>query len=199
MSRRHVFPSVSNKLPARARCRRALRAEDRGGTNAFRAGRRLLSTVSFSSHLRAFSMVFRPPVCTLLIVAAVLAGCAGQRNPFERNPAPTNYKSEILSFLRTYLNDPTNLRDGGVSQPIVQELGGHPRYVVCTRFNPRNSSGRYMGVVDVAFAFRDGRLDRNFELASEEEDQDRQVRLKLREVCKTASYQPFPELERLTR
>jgi len=135
----------------------------------------------------------------LLTLAAGLAACAGQRDLFERNPSPVNYKSEILAFLRTYLNDPTNLREASLAQPSLQRVGSVERYVVCTRFNPRNSSGRYIGLVDVAFAFQEGKLYRNFELANEEDDQDRAVRVQLRDICKAAAYQPFPELERLTR
>jgi hypothetical protein len=137
--------------------------------------------------------------CSALVLAAGLAACAGQHNPFERNVAPANYKTEILSFLRTYLNDPTNVREASLTQPSLQRVGREQKYVVCTRFNPRNSSGRYLGVVDVAFAFNEGKLYRNFELASQEEDDDAAVRAHLREVCKTVAYQPFPELERLTR
>jgi hypothetical protein len=135
-----------------------------------------------------------------LMLSAGLAACASQASLFERpEPVPANYRAEIVSFMRTYLNDPTGVREASLSQPSLQQVGGQPRYVVCTRFNPRNAGGGYIGLVDVAFAFQDGKLYRNFELANEEEDQDRAVRAKLREVCTATAYAPFPELERLTR
>ena len=54
------------------------------------------------------------------------------------------------------------------------------RYTVCLRYTARNAASK-----DSLVLFRDGRLDRVIDTA--------------REICKDAAYQPFHELERLSR
>jgi hypothetical protein len=105
---------------------------------------------------------------------------------------PPNYKSEIVAFMRTYLNDPTGVRDAYVSEPTLRALDGMSRYSVCVRYNAK-SGGQYAGPKDALVLFRDGRLDRFID-----------ARLgpgpdMAREQCKTAAYVPFPELGRLSR
>ena len=140
--------------------------------------------------------------CTTLLLAAGLAACAGagQPNPFERNVPPSDYKADILAFLRTYLNDPTNVRQASVAPPSLQRVGREERYVACVRFNARKSDGRYAGLIDTAAVFStSGRLDRFLDLTPDETAADAALRESLGATCKTAAYQPFPELERLTR
>jgi hypothetical protein len=136
------------------------------------------------------------------LLAAFLAACAGasQNNPFERNVAPTDYKGDILAFLRTYLNDPTHVRQASLTQPSLQRVGPEERYVACVRFNARKSDGRYAGLIDTAAVFNpSGRLDRFIDLTPDETAADAALRESLGATCKTAAHQPFPELERLTR
>ena len=137
--------------------------------------------------------------CLPLVLAVSLAACAGQRNPFETNPAPQNYKAEILAFLRTYLNDPTNVREASLSQPSQQRVAGADRYVVCVRFNARKSDGKYAGLINTAAVFSEGRLWSFVNLTPDETAADAAQRKQLGEVCEAETYQPFPELERLTR
>jgi hypothetical protein len=146
-------------------------------------------------------MTVRPLRCIILVLAAgTIAACAGQHNPFERNTAPSNYKSDILAFLRTYLNDPTNVREASVTPPSLQRVGRDERYVACVRFNARRSDGRYGGLLDTAAVFNtSGRLDRFLDLTPDETAADAALRTQLGGVCKSAVHQPFPELERLTR
>jgi len=145
-------------------------------------------------------MTFRLLRCIILVLVGSLAGCAGQRNPFEINTTPTNYKSDILAFLRTYLNDPTNVREASVTPPALQRVGRDERYVACVRFNARRSDRQYAGLLDTAAVFNpSGRLDRFIDLTPDETAADAALRTQLGDVCKTAAYQPFPELERLTR
>ena len=102
-----------------------------------------------------------------------------------REPAVScELPSELLALLRTYLNDPTGIRDAGISEPAQKEVGGRRRYVVCVRFNAR-SAGRYAGVKERAGMYVDGRLDR---IIDETED-----------LCKGVTYAAFPEMEKLTR
>lgn len=102
-------------------------------------------------------------------------------------PFPANYKAELLAFLRTYLNDPTNVREAQISEPVQRDIAGSRRYYVCVRYNARDSSGQYTGASDRAAFYLDGRFDRLIERSQE--------------YCPAqgASYAAFPELERMTR
>jgi hypothetical protein len=137
--------------------------------------------------------------CLPFVLAAAVAACAGHEDMFQSNPAPANYKNDILSFLRTYLNDPTNVREAAVSQPSQQRVAGNDRYIVCVRFNARKSDGAYGGLLNTAAVFGGGRLQRFIDLTPDETAADAALRTQLGSVCKTAAFQPFPELERLTR
>src|SRR5512132_3605876 len=131
------------------------------------------------------------------LAAAVLAGCATEIGPTPaelkarwdaQNVYPQNYRQDVLAFLRTYLNDPTQIRGAAVSQPQLKYIGPGDRYVACVRYNSRNSDGKYQGSKDGAAVYVAGKLDRFF-------DTPRDVR----ELCKEVAFAPFPELERLTR
>ena len=127
---------------------------------------------------------------SMLIAMLLLCGCASvmtQRAETEArvNIEPTNYKADIISFLRTYLNDPSQIRDAAVSEPMIKTVGTDNRYVVCLRYNARNTQGKYAGARDRLAVFLSGRFDRIVENA--------------REQCKDVALAPFPELEKLTR
>jgi hypothetical protein len=106
------------------------------------------------------------------------------------NIYPANYRAEILAYLRTYLNDPTNVRDAAVSEPALRPVGAGNRYVVCLRFGFKRPSGTYAGNREHLASFVSGKLDRFVEVRGE------QTR---GEQCNGAAYAPFPEAERLTR
>jgi len=130
--------------------------------------------------------------------ALALAGCASQDiGPSEaelkarweaQNVYPQNYKNDLLAFLRTYLNDPSHVRAASVSAPARKTVGGGERYVVCLRYNARNSDGKYMGMKQGAAIYVSAKLDRYADAKKE-----------VGELCKDAVYAPFPELEKLTR
>jgi len=92
---------------------------------------------------------------------------------------------DIIAFMRTYLNDPTGVRGASVSEPALREVEGAKRYTVCLRYTAHKSNGQYAAPKESIVLFRDGRLDRIVDNA--------------RDQCKDAAYQPFPELERLSR
>jgi hypothetical protein len=125
----------------------------------------------------------------LMSAALGLSACGGVHNqrsePAEPNIVPANYKSDILAFLRTYLNDPTKIRGAFVSEPALMQIGSTQRYASCLRFNARKSNGDYEGSKDRMVLFLAGRLDT---MLMAKPDQ-----------CTKAVYQPFPELERLSR
>ena len=124
----------------------------------------------------------------------VLAGCAGGERDYSGpettrggasvNVFPDNYRAEILAYQRSYLNDPTGIRSAAISQPALRKVGSVERYVVCVRFNAKNAAGAYADLREHLAIFLAGKLD--------------QMAV-TREQCKDASYEPFPELERLTR
>jgi hypothetical protein len=129
----------------------------------------------------------------LLLVAISLVSCyATGSQPVDSgttnstaNVFPTNYKSDLLAFYRTYLNDPTRVRDAGISEPMLKDLGPISRYVVCVRYNARKSNGEYAGSkVNVAI-YLGGKFT---QLGDPKSD-----------ACATVAYQPFPELEQLAR
>ena len=127
----------------------------------------------------------------VLGLALALGGCAssGLSGPetalgTSANVFPERYRAEILAYQRSYLNDPTGIRQAGITQPALRSVGSTERYVVCVRFSAKAAGGRYGEVRDHLAIFLAGKLD---QMAA------------TREQCRDAVYEPFPELERLTR
>jgi hypothetical protein len=105
-----------------------------------------------------------------------------------QNVYPQHYKTDLLAYLRTYLNDPTRIRDAGVSQPQLKPAGPGQRFVACVRYNERKDNGQYAGAKDGAAIYVGAKLDRFIDEPKSS-----------KELCKDAVYAPFPELEKLTR
>jgi len=146
--------------------------------------------------------------CALLAIP--LADCAGNghaRSDERANVYPDNYKAELLGFLHTYINDPTQIRDAAIAEPVLRLVSGNPdrgnspldkvtrsferssgsqeRYIVCLRFNAKDRDGRYTGLKQGMAVFTGGRFERFYE--------QRQG------PCDQADYKPFPELGALSR
>jgi hypothetical protein len=124
----------------------------------------------------------------LAVLVGALSGCAGFRgrgfgdNRDERsNVYPENFKAELLAFLHSYLNDPTNVRDASIAAPTTKTVGSQNRYVACVRFNAKNSDGKYIGSKVGMAIYTRGRFDRFVDQAKEQ--------------CSDADFKPFPELE----
>ena len=100
-------------------------------------------------------------------------------------PFPANYRTEILAFMKTYLNNPVGVRDAAMAEPVQRTIGGRLRYVGCLRYTTRESDGSYREPRERALLFVDRRLDRIIENASE--------------PCAGLAYAPFPELEKMSR
>ncbi len=146
-------------------------------------------------------MRWKRGIAVLTGVAAaglVLAGCASDDvgpSPAElraqwdaQNVFPQTYKAGLLDFLRTYLNDPRHVRDGGVSQPALMDVGPGKRYVACVRYSARDAQGHYEGAKVGAATYVSGKLDRFIPPGSQ-----------AKTMCKDAAFAPFPELARLAR
>jgi hypothetical protein len=135
----------------------------------------------------------------LCFVAATLGSCASFRSGGSNysdegtnsatdaaaNAYPSSYKSDLLAFLRTYLNDPTRVRDAAIAEPVLRPIGHANRYVVCVRYNARKASGEYGGPKENAAVYIGGKFNQLVEAKGD--------------VCAGAIYQPFPELQHLTR
>jgi hypothetical protein len=148
---------------------------------------RLITTQPMARH----TIRLRILPCLLALLVPMLAGCNSewtdrqQRMEQANTTPPSDYRNDIIAFMRTYLNDPTGVRGASVSEPALREVEGAKRYTVCLRYTAHKSNGQYAAPKESIVLFRDGRLDRIVDNA--------------RDQCKDAAYQPFPELERLSR
>ncbi|WP_028349121.1 hypothetical protein [Bradyrhizobium murdochi] len=133
-------------------------------------------------------------IAAVVLLPLALSACASDESKpitftddrgVSSQPFPKNYRTEVLAFLKTYLNDPVGIRGAVMAEPIERVVGGRLRYVVCLRFSPRESDGGYREPRERAILFVDGRLDRIIENAAE--------------PCAGLAYAPFAELEKLTR
>jgi hypothetical protein len=134
-------------------------------------------------------------IAAMMLLAVMLAACAASDDSkpitftddrgISSQPFPKNYRTEVLAFLKTYLNDPVGVRHAVMAEPVERVVGGRQRYVACLRFSARESDGGYREPRERAILFVDGRLDRIIENAVE--------------PCAGVAYAPFPELEKLTR
>jgi hypothetical protein len=141
----------------------------------------------------------RHSALALILILGACSNFESWRDERSRDDAaatvfPANYKADILSLMRTYLNDPSQVRDAQISEPTLWTIDGRDRYGVCVRYNAKKSNGQYAGVKDNLFTFRQGRLDRILDPTRDQRDT-----LQIREHCKDAAMKPFVELERLSR
>lgn len=130
----------------------------------------------------------------VIAAATMLAGCAGegsqgvvytQDRGVANQPYPADYRTQLLAFFKTYLNNAVGVRDAGVAVPIQRTVGGRLRYVACVRYNAPEANGSYHGAVERAVVFVDARLDH--------------VENEIGDICAGAVYAPFPEMEQMTR
>lgn len=130
----------------------------------------------------------------VVMLAVLLAACATDNNDslsytadrgVDNQPFPNSYRSDLLAFLRTYLNDPGSVRSAMIAQPVQRTVGGRLRYVTCLRYSTREVDGRIGSARVRAALFVDGRLDRMIEDGGE--------------FCENVTFAPFPEMEKLAR
>lgn len=122
----------------------------------------------------------------LSALAMGLIGCSSSNSKQpEENPNvfPADYKNEILLTMTNTLEDPTNIRDAFISEPVLRQAGKEERYVICVRSDSRNANKHYTGSKDRIGYFYAGHLTQLVEASKEQ--------------CGSAAYKPFPELEKL--
>ena len=131
-------------------------------------------------------------ICAIVLGAIALAGCGSsaldsfsfmktEEKPIPRDVMPANFKQEIVSAVPGVVSDQRGIREAYYSDPVLDPKVN--TYVSCVRFNARNSAGEYQGAKEYAAYYYGGHLNQ-FVLAQPD-------------LCRTAPYKPFPELERL--
>lgn len=120
-----------------------------------------------------------------IAAAAVLAACAYDPNKEpEPNIFPKEYKAEILLTLQQTLEDPTNVKDAYISEPVLATGAKSERYTVCVRSNSRDQMHRnYTGIKDRIAFFYAGHLTQLIDATPEQ--------------CGKANYQRWPDLENI--
>ncbi|MBI1204606.1 MAG: hypothetical protein GC182_19050 [Rhodopseudomonas sp.] len=134
---------------------------------------------------------FKPvlPIVSAVLVALALSACADKYDYIGKpkdipNVFPATYKKEITDLLTTTLEDPTNVRDAYITDPVLTKVNkDDERYTVCVRSNSRNAARQYKGSEDRIAYFYGGHLN--------------QLIAATKEQCGNAPYKPFPELEKL--
>jgi hypothetical protein len=131
----------------------------------------------------------------LALLAAVLGGCGSDSGsgfafgktvtppPLDPKLFPAQYKTQIAEFMRTYLTNPSRVKDAFIGQPVLKTIGGTEQYITCVRYNPRIRENQYSGSETKLVIFLGGRLN--------------QVLAGTPEMCAGLTYQRFTELETL--
>jgi hypothetical protein len=130
---------------------------------------------------------------SLVVGSALALGACGHQHWLDGDNAgddaihayPTKYKTDILSAMHAYLNDPTHVRDAAITEPGLKQTGNGSttRYVVCLKFNAKKNASEYAGMKEIAASFLAGRFDQFIEMP--------------KELCAGVTYMPFPELQNL--
>jgi hypothetical protein len=129
----------------------------------------------------------------ILLLPVWLAACGGGERGISftddqgvaNQPFPTNYRADLLAFFKSFINNPVGVRDAAMADPVQRTVGGRLRYVSCVRYTAKDFDGRTLPPQERAVSYVDGRVDRVVENVAE--------------ACAGVAYQPFPELEKMTR
>jgi hypothetical protein len=141
---------------------------------------------------RHHALVRRVAAFCAVATGLMLAACGSSSTSFpqtsvvgEANVFPPNWRSDIVAYLRNYLNDPTGVRGAFISEPSIKQLVQVQRYASCVRYNAKKSTGEYEGSKDRVVVFLAGKLDT--------------MVLARGDQCSGVTWQPFPEIEKLKR
>ena len=127
-----------------------------------------------------------------VLVTLTLAACSssalnsftfmqGREKPIARDIMPPNFKQEILNAVTSIVEEQKGIREAYYSDPVLDPKVD--TYVSCVRFNARSVAGDYKGAKEYAAYYYGGHLNQFVDAPPD--------------LCRTASYKPFPELERL--
>jgi hypothetical protein len=113
-------------------------------------------------------------------LAAVAAGCSLMQKPppiTETNVYPSDYKSQIATFLSTVLIDRADFLNAQIATPVLKQVGASEHYVVCVQF-PGRAQHREKVAIYLAANIN--------QIVDADAGQ-----------CAGSAYQPFPELAAL--
>lgn len=121
----------------------------------------------------------------LVLLALALAACASSKDEkkVDANAFPTQYKSEIMRTIARVIDDPRDIRDAYLSDPVLDPSGPVHVYYSCVRSNSKNLNQQYAGTKDRVAYFYGGHISQLVDAPAD--------------LCAKAAYKPFPELERL--
>jgi hypothetical protein len=121
----------------------------------------------------------------LALAAAILEGCSGaakrEEPKVDSNIFPAHYKDQIAAFMRTYLSNPTKVKDAYVAEPVLRPVAGTTHYITCVRYNPRDGANQYLGNQTNLGIFLGGELTQFLPADPQ--------------MCAGLAYQRFPEIE----
>jgi len=117
----------------------------------------------------------------VMISAAFLSACVTP-NPQAIGPFPTNYRDNVISYVKDAFFDPYSIRDAEISYPQQGHLFFQQGWLTCLRANAKNRLGGYTGRKVVALLINNGRVVQSMSDAP---------------LCNQVSYQGFEELEKL--
>ena len=120
----------------------------------------------------------------LMLAVAACSSDSSKAPAVDPNLYPTKYKQQIIATLRSVLSDPTHVRNGLISDPVLTTVNKDQRYTACVRFTERDFRTQQYGEPETRIAyFYAGELN---QLVKARDDQ-----------CVNAAYRPFPEVEKL--
>jgi len=121
-----------------------------------------------------------------LAFAGVVAGC-GSLGGAKEDPLdvlPKDYRNEIKLLLQQTLDDPTNVKEAGITEPAINPALPIQRYYSCVKYNAREvGTRRYKGVVEKVAVYHEGRLNQLIEPPAG--------------MCAKMAYKAFPEIEKM--
>jgi len=116
--------------------------------------------------------------------ALLLAACASSGPKEGEDVLPKDYRNDIKVLLQLTLDDPTNLREAGVTEPRIDPSAPIKRYYSCVKYNARElTTKRYKGLVEKIAVFHEGNLNQMIDPPPG--------------MCAGAAYRPFPEIEKM--
>jgi hypothetical protein len=116
----------------------------------------------------------------LALLAVALAACSAmdlgrrEQKPVDPNVYPANYKTDLVTYVKSHPDEMLSSRDAYVSEPALTQFGSETRYFACLRVDGANWRKDKMVV------FFSGTINQFVDATSEQ--------------CRAPAYQPFPEL-----
>ena len=179
-----VPPVAAGRRPLSKRCRNALSLPREEGLEPPPATT-LRDESNLGTKAKCLAILLLPLVLSACMDSDDTRATSFMEDSGGNQPFPSNYRTEVLAFMHTYLNNPVGVREAAMADPVQRTVNGRARFVSCLRFAEPHSDGTYRDARERAILFVNGRLDRMLQNASE--------------VCAGAVYAPFPELEKMTR